>query len=313
MRIGIGLYQGFGDLFSLLSISEGISSQLYIYTFIQPPPILSVRSKQYFIFKKLNKSNLISASFGFIKQLKTDKIDLYIISDFSCSKLTKSKLLQLLVCKSLGIRVMGSSNDQLSCFYDLKLEDIRHVELIKKDYTWLSQIIKIDDYDQSLTKFKSNFIPILTPHKYIFHVGASTTNKKFSKKQVVEFVSQFDVYDILLIGLESDFSELDELVKLGYHLRETNFIDLVSIIAGAKCLICFDSLAANIANAFNINCKIISGPVISEFYFNERENLNIYRSTSDCIKCGSPMCKRGDYKCMREHDLIELYFKIKDD
>ncbi|MEA9604636.1 hypothetical protein VC159_09255 [Polynucleobacter sp. JS-JIR-II-c23] len=310
MNIGIGLYQGFGDLFSLTLISQGLKSKLHVYSFIECPEILTRISKNNLIIRKLDKAGLLSGSYRFIKQLKNDKLQAYIISDFSCTRFTKSKLLQLIACRVLGIKVIGSRGDKLAFLYDEKLEDLRDVELIKKDYTWISGILPIEPYDQCVNEFKANFQPEFTSHKFIFHVGASTLNKKFTPNQVINFVKRFDKSDILIIGLKSDFLGLEILSDAGYILKETLFSEMISLIAGAKHLICFDSLAANVANAFGINCNIISGPVITEYFFKESISISIFRSTSDCTKCGSPACIRGDAKCMSDFDMNTLFFQI---
>jgi len=315
-RIGFGIYKGIGDYIgvTIASRAVGDGSSLIIYTYGRVDCIVPFGPGECSELIPLGVSSRINLRIllGFISSLLLRRPDLYVISDFSVSKISASKIIQLIACRLLFIPVAGSRDDVLSFLYNKKLPSTTNVELIGKDYFYLSHFVDLISFDQARKIVSQNSWNAKNKYKYIVHIGASTANKRFDNNLLEKFLTGFAKEDCCVIGAKSDFANLTiDFSAYEIDCIATSFEEMVALIRDCDVFIGFDSAAANIANLYRKKIHIISGPAKTENLYQKSDRVKIHRSQSSCQACGMGFCKFQHNLCMSSFNPSKLSIEIQ--
>jgi len=314
-KISIGLYKGVGDFFAATAASWSLKddTSLFVLTYggvAGKAPLRTNEQTRVISFGEKSRINFIIA-FKFIILLFKIRPEFHIISDHAANPISIAKVLQLLVCKLLFIKVAGSCDDALSFFYKVKFLSVNNRELIHKDYYFIAALCDVHPFVYAVKQLM-DFVPY--PKKTfacIVHIGASTENKRFSTDMLNCFLRKFHGQDCCVIGASNELQYfVDQESLRGITFWATSFIDMLSLIKSCELFVGFDSAAANIANLFSKRMHIISGPARSHLLFHQSERLHVHRSNSACQSCGKSNCIRGDIACMNSFDIDLLFKKI---
>lgn len=310
-----GIYKGIGDFVGALVAVASAKSEcdFVIYTYGNVENVVPfVKPHNVKIVSLGNVSRIQSPQiFRFFWSLVVCRPTIYFVSDFSVSPFSLSKLFQLIVCRLLFVRVAGSSDDKFSPIYSIKLPSTKHVELIRKDYFFLSSFIELFSIDDVVCNLGRSIIEPTKKYRYVIHIGASTFNKRLGRQQVREFISKFTGYDCAVIGTKEDFlnaSLIKDDFKVDFLI--TSFNEMLSLIKYCEVFVGYDSAAANIANLFSRRLHLISGPANSESLYQISSRITIHRSNAKCQACGQPFCSKGSVLCMDGFDPDHLFESI---
>ena len=314
--LSMGLYKGLGDVIAAsIPAVYSKNTRIILFTINEPEEILSDTLNADIEFVSLGKMGRINflTILKFARELLKNKPNIHVISNFSLSIFSISKLIQLILCKFLFIKVAGSSNDRLSFLYDIKISDDGMYQLIDRDYHAVNQIIPLSEKENIVQNlFRPEvFHEHIKTYKYIFHIGASMKHKRFSDEKLKNLLMHLSDLDICIIGTQNDFKSIESyIVDLNIDYKATTFSEMTSLINGCSVFIGFDSVAANISNLLNKKTHLISGPAASEKMFHTPGIISIHRSDFGCQSCMSSNCKFGLAGCMDAFVEEELVRRI---
>jgi len=313
--IHLGIYKGIGDFIGALVAVASVKSEclMYIYTYGNVSDIVQFDLPTNIKIISLGRKDKIRLSHMgfFIKNLIFCRPNYYLISDFSVNSISFSKIFQIIVCRLLSISAIGSVDDWLSFLYQLRLPSSKNIELIRKDYVFLSRLLNLCPINETIQNFSNKILRPPKKYKYIIHIGASTINKRLSPSKLQKLISKFSGYDCAVIGTKYDFFN-SGLSQSDYSINFliTSFDEMLSLIKYCEIFIGYDSAAANIANLFGKQLHIISGAANSNYLYQRSDFIKIHRSHSNCQACGKPTCVRKDISCMNSFDPDLLFESI---
>lgn len=167
-----------------------------------------------------------------------------------------------------------------------------------------------------------------TSKKYIcLFLGASGKLKIWPKhyfKNLLELILTKTSYDIYLCGGKTEedighylYESVSELSNLNVHDRLHNVVHLhslgksLNLIAHAVYVVCNDSFASHVADAYQVPATVIFGPTSPKFGFvplSDKITLKYkHLNCSPCSRHGKGKCRYDNRKCLNDINPLEIF------
>lgn len=311
-QILLGFYYGIGDFISAIPAIRNLSKRYNVTIAIgnQNKGLIDLVNLEnvkviYFPLFSISK---IGAVVDFIHKLKKGKFDKILVSPHAQDAVTSWKIpIMLKYIKSDNTQIIGSSDDNNSFLYDVRLPIDKSIPLMQReiDFVKLAGFIEYSENIDIKNIFKLK--QKIKKKKIVIHPGASRPLREWNNKYYFELVNLIidnTDYDVIFIGLEKELINIKRILSDHKKVEffSGSFKEVIEKTLDSSAIITMDSGFGHIASALGLNHFVLIGSAnpkhIKPIYSNTHV-VNIQKLS--CQPCNGHLCKVGHNYCM---DLI---------